>query len=446
MDQTRAILNQQRISRRDFLKTTGVGLAGASLAGVLAAHTAPAAPKGTRLRILTWSHFVPSYDRWLDRFARDWGKKNGVRVRIDHIPHLEIPARVAAELAAGTGHDMFGRPGGDLVGLYYKHLLDITDLAERIGRQYGGWIPSAKNCGMIKGRWYGYPSFYIVIPMLWRKDLFDAEGLEPPDTWEKARIAARTLRPKGHPTGMQLSHCNDANHNWRSVLYDFGAKETDASGEHPLLDSKETREALKFAKALYDEGMTPEVFSWDDASDNRYLASGKACWIHDAISAYRSTQDTNPPVFEGTVVGNEPAGPTGLRFNVCDPVVYSIWKFAKNASAALAFLEALEARQVEAQTAARGYNMPFLQDQYKKPMTILGHEPKLEILQDFGNIVAFFGYPGPMSPAATEVQARYIIPDMFTRYVRTGNLEGTMQWAMGEIRSIYAKHKAMGTF
>src|SRR5438093_11572615 len=31
--------------------------------------------------------------------------------------------------------------------------------------------------------------------------------------------------------------------------------------------------------------------SGGDASDNRYLASGVACWVHDAISAYRTTED-----------------------------------------------------------------------------------------------------------------------------------------------------------
>ena len=51
-------------------------------------------------------------------------------------------------------------------------------------------------------------------------------------------------------------------------LFSFGATETDPSGENPTIDSKEMRETLAFAKALFDEGMTPEVFSWDDASDN----------------------------------------------------------------------------------------------------------------------------------------------------------------------------------
>src|SRR3982074_3249839 len=121
-------------------------------------------------------------------------------------------------------------------------------------------------------------------------------------TMELARVAARTLKPKGNPTGMAFSHCNDANLNWRSLMFSFGATETDASGAHPTIDAKEMREALRFAKALFDEGMTPEVFSWDDASDNRFLASGIASWIHDARFAKRIRDTTHPVVFTNTYV------------------------------------------------------------------------------------------------------------------------------------------------
>ena len=145
--------------------------------------------------------------------------------------------------------------------------------------------------------------------MLYRKDLFDSVGITNPNTWEDFRNAARMLKAKGHPTGMQFSRCNDANHNWRALMYCFGVKETDPSGTQVMIDSKETREAMRFAKALYDEGMTPEVFSWDDASDNRFLASGVASWIHDAISAFRTTEDSNPDVFKSTYMLPEAIGP-----------------------------------------------------------------------------------------------------------------------------------------
>lgn len=442
MSRSIEIPTPDQVSRRDFMRTAGVGVAGASVATMLAAQQAPAQIRGTNLRILQWSHFIPSYDVWFDKYAKEWGDKNGVRVKVDHIPHLEMPARIAAEFAAGAGHDLVGNNGGIiLTGLYYKNLVDITDLTQAIGRKHGGWIPAAKDLCEVEGRWYAIPTYYILLPMLWRKDLFDRHNLKPPDTWELARVAARTLKPKGHPCGIQFSHCSDANLNWRSVLFSFGGAEADKSGQNILIDSKETRESLRFAKALFDEGMTAEVFSWDDASDNRYLASGVASWIHDAISAYRTTEDTNPPVFQHTFIGLEPQGPGGMRRSVAAANTLTIWKFAKNQAAAKEFLLALYDQEKDSMTHSRGYNMPYVKDGYKKPMPVIGTDPKMQVLQDFPDIVAFYGYPGPFSTPIQEVIATFVLPDMFTRVARGQSIEEAIKWAMGEYRRIYAKHK-----
>jgi len=198
------------INRRRFLASAGAGVAGGALSTMLDTRQAPAQLKGTTLRILQWSHFIPAYDTWYDKFAVDWGEKNGVKVRVDHIPHLEIPARMAAEYAAGAGHDIIYNGSSILTRLYYKNLVDLTDVADAAAKKYGGWIPAAKSLVEVEGRWFGLPIFYILAPMLYRKDLFDANNLKYPDTWELARVAARTLKPKGHPTGIALSQCNDA--------------------------------------------------------------------------------------------------------------------------------------------------------------------------------------------------------------------------------------------
>ena len=97
---------------------------------MLEARQAPAQIKGTTLRILQWSHFIPAYDAWYDKFAKEWGDKNGVKVRVDHIPHLEIPARMAAEFAAGAGHDIIYNGSSILTRLYYKNLVDLSDVAD----------------------------------------------------------------------------------------------------------------------------------------------------------------------------------------------------------------------------------------------------------------------------------------------------------------------------
>jgi len=181
-------------NRRKFLATAGAGVAGSSLLTMLDAKQAPAQIKGTTLRILQWSHFIPAYDTWFDsKLTKEWGDQNGVKVRVDHIPHLELPARMAAEYAAGAGHDIIMNGSSILTRLYYKSLADLTDIYDVAGKKHGGWIPTAKALVEAEGRYYGIPLFYILLPMTYRKDLFDANGLKAPDTWELARVAARTL-------------------------------------------------------------------------------------------------------------------------------------------------------------------------------------------------------------------------------------------------------------
>src|SRR2546422_7363512 len=132
------------LNRRKFLTVAGAGVAGGSLLTMLEARQAPAQIKGTTLRILQWSHFIPAYDAWFDNvFVKEWGEKNGVKVRVDHIPHLELPARMAAEYAAGAGHDIIHNSSSILTPLYYKSPADNNDGHDAAGQKHGGRDPSA---------------------------------------------------------------------------------------------------------------------------------------------------------------------------------------------------------------------------------------------------------------------------------------------------------------
>ena len=225
---------QFRVTRRQFVRTAGVGLTSASLANLLAARQAPAQIKGTTLRILTWSHFIPAYDIWFDKFAKEWGDKNGVKVRVDHIPHLEIPARMAAEFAAGAGHDIIFNGSTILTRLYYKTLADLTDIYDADRQEVRRLDPGrAGRPSRSEGRIYGIPIYYILAAD-------DSGGRtcstptvssrRTPGSWRGSPPARSS--PRGIPTGIQFSQCNDANLNWRSLLFSFGGTETDPSGEN----------------------------------------------------------------------------------------------------------------------------------------------------------------------------------------------------------------------
>src|SRR5574340_1455966 len=88
-------------------------------------------PDGTTLSITQWSHFVPSYDKWFDAYAQQWGKANNVKVTIQHISYADLNSTLAAAIAAKSGPtlvQMNATPAAFVQGL--QPLNDVNEAAE----------------------------------------------------------------------------------------------------------------------------------------------------------------------------------------------------------------------------------------------------------------------------------------------------------------------------
>jgi multiple sugar transport system substrate-binding protein len=187
-----------------------------------------------------------------------------------------------------------------------------------------------------------------------------------------------------------------------------------------VLDSKEAVEATKFCAALYKEAMTPEVLSWNDASNNQYIDSGVGCYILNPISAYRTAQTLNKKLADDIFVIEPPKGPAKQIMGAASEF-YGIWKFAKNKETALEFLKYYVDNWRDAFVASSGYNNPCFANLVPKPMPILSDDPtstphdKLAILQYSDKWSAIPGYPGPATPAMDEIYYAFIINDMMAK-------------------------------
>jgi multiple sugar transport system substrate-binding protein len=417
---------------------------GSSPAAASAPTTAPAAVKlEDQLNIVQWSHFVPAYDTWFDKYADDWGQTNKVKVTVDHVQNLELPARLAAEAAAKTGHDIIQFQAQVQTFRYEKQLMDVGDLVDVATQKYGQPIELAKGTSFINGVWRAVPDFYIVIAPLVRDDLMQSIGNPKLETWDDVRLACGTLKKQEHAAGLAISHCNDANHNWRGIMWTFGASEVQQDGKTLNVDTKEFRAFLDFARAFYQEAIEPEVFAWDDVSDNRYLGSGVASFIHDAISSLRSIEQPNKELFDKISIRTPMAGPGG-QHDMPDVTLYGIWEFARNKNAAKAFLKDYLDIWKTAMEKSTGYNMPFFENLFQQPMPVIGETEKLKVLQEYkgDKVLHTFGYPGPPNAAAQEVLANFHIPDLVGIYVR-GNtsLDDVVKEATNRLKPIYDKYK-----
>jgi multiple sugar transport system substrate-binding protein len=436
-----------RVTRRRFLKNTGLAIAATGTAPLLSApFVSRALADNTSLSIVQWAHFVPEYDTWFDKFAKDWGEKNKVAVTVDHIPVQNVPARAAAEASAGSGHDLFGFNGSGGAHLYRKFFIDVADLVSETEKKYGKVTTIGKQLGYNAddGTWSAFPDFYINFPGMYRKSMWDEIGMLP-DTWDNLRQGGAKLKAKGHPVGISLGHSNDPSTTWRGLLWSYGSSEQDEAGKKIILDSKGAVEATKYVAALYKEAMTSDVLSWNDSSNNQYLVSGVGSYIINPISAYRTFQKSNKAGADDTFVIEPPKGPAKQIMGAASEF-YGIWKFAKNKEAALAFLRYYRDNWPEAFKASEGYNNPCFAGLVPKPMPILSDDAtstpkdKLKILQDSDKWSAIPGYPGPATPAMDEIYYAFIINDMMAK-TATGQLsaEDSVKWATQQCEGILKK-------
>lgn len=434
-------------TRRRVLLGAGAGLTAAGLMPVISKPFVARALADTKtLSMIQWSHFVPAFDKWFDQFAKDWGQKNGVTVTVDHIPEQNIAARAAAEASAGAGHDLFMWNGAGGAHLYRKFLVDMTGLVGELEKKYGEVSVLGKQIAYNQDdkTWSAFPDYYINLPGMYRKDLWDGIGMKP-DTWDNLRIGGAKLKAKGNPVGISLGHSNDPSLSWRGLLWSNGASVQDKEGKKIVLNSKETIESVKYVTALYKEAMTEDVLSWDDSSNNKYIDSGVASYILNPISAYRSAQQINPKLADNIFVMPPPKGSVRTISGGASNC-YGIWKFAKNKDTAMDFLRYYAANWTDAFKASTGYNMPIFTKIVPKPMPILSNDPtshpadKLAVLQDSDQWTAVAGYPGPAWPATDEIYNNFIVNDMMTK-AATGSMsaEDAVKWATQECENVFKK-------
>lgn len=464
---------EKTITRRDFIKTTGAGIVAAGLGPtIFIPRQARAADK--ELKILQWAHFVPRYDqKWFDNFAKNWGKANGVKVIVDHVNIGQVIPRTAAELAAGQGHDLIETfaPPAQLE----PSLLDLTDVNQEAEKRFGEQLALCKRSSFNPNtkKYYGFCHGWVIDPGDYRKSLWEKVGKpQGPETWEDLITYGGKIKEKhGVQLGIGLSQELDSNMAARALLWSFDTGVQDAN-ENVILNNKHTIEAVQFMTKLYKAAMTPEVFAWAPASNNRALIAGKASYILNSVSAYRSGQKKVPEIAKDVYFVPPLKGPRGTRWT-CEHVIYNyiIPKYSKNVDTAKKFLLALVENYDQAMYYSELYNSPAffnvpvpkgdrgyagvhgakklldLHNEWfdKDPFALPGEATdKLKPLKDAMNWSTNVGHPGPASPAIGEVFGTFVVPNMMANAVRGMNSATAVEQAETLTKAIFKKWRMKG--
>ena len=440
----------KRISRRNFIKSVAGGVFAAGLGTHIMVPMVRAERK--KLKILQWSHFVPSFDRWLhETYVKEWGKKNDTEVIVDHVSILELLERPTAEVAARKGHDlvMFIRPPA----AFEEHVVDLHDICQSCEKLYGNMIPLAHRStyNPRTRKYFGFTESYAPDPINFRKDLWDGVGVFP-DTWEDIRLGGAKIKKKYNtPVGIGLSpRDDDSEMALRAILYSYGGSVQDEEG-NVVINSKQTLEAVKFVRALFNEAMTPEVLNWNPSSNNRFMLDGKGSLAVNAISITRTAEKEDPETSKKIWLARSPAGPAqriGLEHVMC---VYVIWKFAENIEGAKKFLVDYIGNFRKVFLASEFYNFPSFPDTVPDLKKLIAADAKADppdkykVLGDVQEWATNLGYPGYANAAIDEIAGTGVITTMFEK-AATGAAtpEEAIKEAEAGCKQIFATWKERG--
>ncbi len=462
-----------RISRRTFI--VGVGAATVLVAcgknhpsgssattGAKKAAGAPTETKFTEpssklsgdLRILLWSHFVPKHDQWFDPFAKDWGSKVGVNVTVDHIDNTQIPARIAAEIAAGQGHDLIQYIAP--LSQFEPSVLDLTDVVTEAEKRFGKMLDLCRKSSFnpTTKHYYAYAPGWVPDPGDYRKSLWQQVGkADGPSSWDDLLAAGAEIKTKtGNRVGIGMSPEIDSNMAARALIWSFGGSEQD-EGENVVLNSPETVAAVEFMAKLYKQAMTDEVFGWNPASNNQGLIAGQLSYILNSISAWRTAQGANPQVADDVFFVKALNGPkAGLA---AQHVMYNwiVPKFAKGADAAKEFLLHYTNNFDQASYNSQLYDFPAFKDRVPRLDDWTASDPfgakpadKLALLK-FDDAVKWttnIGHPGPASTAIGEVFGTFVLPNMMAAAARGTKPDEAVATAEKQVKTIFDKWRQKG--
>jgi multiple sugar transport system substrate-binding protein len=416
-------------TRRQFLKTSAATSTG--LASWLALSRAPAFAQKRELTFLSWNHFVPAADEELRKQAEAFGKQAGATVRVDTIAHLQLNAKFAAEAQSQSGHDMI-RTHDAVPFVYENQLADVGDVVDRLGKQYGGWYPFAAESSRTASGWRSVPWFWISFPATYNMAHYKKAGFETPKTWDELLKQGKVLKKQGNPVGIPISHCGDANTTMWTLMWSYGAKVLEADGKTVAINSDKTAQVIEWYKELFKDAMEPEVLSWDDASNNRFILSGKGSWIHNPVSPYNAALKEKMPIADDINHHTSPAGPAGIHS--APPILgLGIWKFSKNVELAKEFIQFLFHKEnfYAWIVASNAFNHPPLKNLADHP--IWARNPKFAMLPGEAQYGHPRGWPAKPNDAVGRIDANYIMPDMVAKAVNGMPTKRAMEWAQDQV-------------
>ena len=248
--------------------------------------------------------------------------ETGISVEVIPVEESDLGTRATAAFAAGDLPDVIYYPLQYALPWTEAGILDseaATEVVNALGVET--FAPGPLSMAATEDGWAGVPVDGWTQMIVYRKDLFEENGLEPPTTFANVQAAIEALHNPPEmfgfvaPTKVDEGYMSQV---LEHILLANGVSPVDANGFAPL-DEAKTTEVLDFYKAIAEASPPGELF-WDQ-SRTVYFAGQTAMiiWSPFILDELAGLRDSAPPTINDDPTTRDLAAATGIVTNFAGP-------------------------------------------------------------------------------------------------------------------------------
>jgi len=257
-----------------------------------------------------------------EEVAAQFEAETGIAVEVIPVTESDLGTRATAAFAAGDLPDVIYHTLQYALPWAEAGILDTeaaTDVIEDLGA--GTFASGALEMAAVDGGYASVPVDGWTQMIVYRKDLFEQAGLEPPSTYANVLAAIEALH---NPPGMYgFVAATKVDENFMSQVLEHvflanGVSPVDEGGFAPL-DEAKTTEVLEFYKAIAEASPPGELY-WDQ-SRTLYFSGNAAMiiWSPFILDELAGLRDSAPPTITDDPTSAELASKTGIVTNFAGP-------------------------------------------------------------------------------------------------------------------------------
>ncbi len=238
--------------------------------------------KGETLTVWIMEGTNPDADPFFKEVSTAFEEETGAKLDVQYVPWAEAHDKFVNSIAGDTTPDV-AEVGTTWTPEFADSgaLLDLTGQVQDAGLE-DDLVPGLVEAGTVDGELYGMPWYAGVRSVVYRTDVFEKAGVEPPTTWDELVTVGEKLKA-AEPDMITFPVPGDSEYGVYPFIWGNGGDIATQEGDSwkSTIDSPESQEGISFYTdlALEHGFSTPAATTWDEADLSDAFSRGEVAMM-----------------------------------------------------------------------------------------------------------------------------------------------------------------------